>query len=162
MGMEIKSEMHLGEFLFALDSQTEMALEAIGVQGEGHAQQELENSPKRIDTGLLRNSITHAVDGKPPAKPSYSGNTVHGDNEATRRNNTVGKPASGPHEGSYSGSAPSEGSTQRAVYIGTNVEYAIYVHDGTQRMPKANPFIKNAVTNYADEYRAIVERFMKE
>ncbi len=37
-------------------------LEAVGLQIEGEAKDELENDPRRIDTGNLRNSITHAVD----------------------------------------------------------------------------------------------------
>ena len=39
----------------------ETALEACGLQAEGYAALELENSPRRVDTGLLRNSITHAI-----------------------------------------------------------------------------------------------------
>ena len=85
-----------------------VALEAVGIQAEGHCKQELSNTPKRIDTGMLRNSITHAVDGKPPAKSSY-----HGD-RANRQGVTP--------SGSYKGSVPTE--DKPAVYVGTNVEYA--------------------------------------
>lgn len=56
------------------------ALEAIGLQAESYAKLELENDPRRIDTGNLRNSITHNVQ-----------------------------------------------SEEQAVYVGTNVEYAVYV-----------------------------------
>lgn len=59
-------------------------LEAVGIHLEGEAKDELENAPRRIDTGNLRNSISHAVDESEPA-----------------------------------------------AYIGTNVEYGIYVHEGT-------------------------------
>lgn len=56
------------------------ALEAMGLQAESYAKLELENDPRRIDTGNLRNSITHSVQ-----------------------------------------------SEEQAVYVGTNVEYAVYV-----------------------------------
>lgn len=35
------------------------------------------------------------------------------------------------------------------VRVGTNVDYAIYVHDGTERM-EANPFLLNAIDAAAD------------
>ena len=46
------------------------------------------------------------------------------------------------------------------VYIGTNVEYASYVELGTFRM-KPRPFLKNAITNYVDEYKGIIEDGLK-
>lgn len=42
-------------------------LEAVGIHIEGEAKDELENAPRRIDTGNLRNSISHAVDESEPA-----------------------------------------------------------------------------------------------
>lgn len=89
------------------------ALEAVGIQAEGYAKLELENDPRRIDTGNLRNSITHVVDDG-----------------------------------------------EDAVYIGTNVEYGIYVHEGTVKM-KANRFLKNAVESNASEYAEIIKSYMK-
>lgn len=89
------------------------ALEAVGIQAEGYAKLELENDPRRIDTGNLRNSITHVA---------------HADEDA--------------------------------VYIGTNVEYGIYVHEGTVKM-KANRFLKNAVEKNASEYMQIAQSYMK-
>ena len=44
-----------------------------------------------------------------------------------------------------------------AVYVGTNVEYAIYVHEGTRRM-SPNRFLKNAVTNNMEEYASIAKQ----
>lgn len=160
MGISIKVEDHSIEALTALDSTIEKALEACGMQAEGYAKAELSNTPKRIDTGLLRNSITYAVSGKPPAISSYQGSSVHGDNPSTRKRGIVGKPAPPPHEGSYGGQAPEEGSGRKAVWIGTNVKYATYVHDGTHKM-SANRFLRNAITKHADQYRAIVQSFLK-
>lgn len=97
----------------AMDDAVARALEAIGIQAEGYAKLELENDPRRIDTGNLRNSITHVARAD-----------------------------------------------EDAVYIGTNVEYGIYVHEGTVKM-KPNRFLKNAVEKNASEYMQIAQSYMK-
>lgn len=43
-----------------------------------------------------------------------------------------------------------------AAYIGTNVEYAPDVELGTSRQ-KAQPYLRPAAENYADEYKQIVK-----
>lgn len=43
------------------------------------------------------------------------------------------------------------------AYIGTNVEYAPYVELGTSHHPEERPFLRNAVLDYVDEYKGIVE-----
>lgn len=45
--------------LSELQKSAAVALEAVGLKVEGYAKLELENHPRRIDTGRLRNSITH-------------------------------------------------------------------------------------------------------
>lgn len=45
------------------------------------------------------------------------------------------------------------------AYIGTNVEYAKYVEEGTSRTA-AQPFLKPAVERHVDEYRAIFEEYL--
>jgi HK97 gp10 family phage protein len=77
-------------------------LESVGLAAEGYAKLKCP-----VDTGRLRNSITHQI----------------------RKD-------------------------EKAVYIGTNVEYAPYVEEGTSRQ-KAKPFLKPAATQHADEYRQI-------
>lgn len=54
----------------------------------------------------------------------------------------------------------SHASDENSAYIGTNVEYAPYVELGTRKMA-ARPFLKNAVANYTDEYKQIVEDGLK-
>ena len=143
MGIEVKITDNSKEYLDALDDAVERALEACGIQAEGHAKTEISNRPKRVDTGLLRNSITHAVSGHPAAQSHY----------------TADKPKNGKtNSGSYGGQAPDE--KNKAVWIGTNVEYAPYVHDGTKKMA-ANRFLKNAVVKNKDEYKAIIEQQLK-
>lgn len=51
-------------------------------------------------------------------------------------------------------------SGERAVYIGTNVEYAPYVEMGTSRSAPY-PFLRPAAANHGDEYRAILEKHLK-
>lgn len=47
-----------------------------------------------------------------------------------------------------------------SAYIGTNVEYAPYVENGTRRQ-KPQPFLKPAAADHGAEYQAIVERHMR-
>ena len=138
------------EFLRLLGIVSENALDACGYQAEGHAADYLESDPRRVDTGLLRNSITHAVGGKEPTKKKYQSNPSDKD----------GKPVSPLITGEYAGLAPEAPDGEKIVYIFTNVEYAVYVHQGTSKM-RANRFLKNAVTNHGDEYRAIVNDLNK-
>lgn len=134
---------HSRQVLHELNESTVVALEKIGLLAEAYAQVEL-TKPKahkdgtvrpNIETGLLHNSITHAIDGRAPAKRSYSS-----DDKNTR--------------GSYAGSAPKDKPGSRSVYIGTNVYYAPYVEMGTSKT-KAYPFIRPAVEDHFEEYERI-------
>ena len=89
----------------ALSAAMAKALEEMGLVGEGYAKRACP-----VDTGRLRNSVTHAVSA-----------------------------------------------SEKAVYIGTNVEYAPYVETGTSRA-KAQPFLRPAAADHADVYRAILKR----
>lgn len=44
-----------------------------------------------------------------------------------------------------------------SAYIGTNVEYAPYVELGTYKMA-SRPFLRNAINNYASDYKEIVKK----
>lgn len=66
---DVVFESHLGEFLDALPEQIEQALIAIGMTAETHAKEECP-----VDTGRLRNSITHDVDMSEQA--AYIGSNV--------------------------------------------------------------------------------------
>lgn len=127
------------EFLAALERQKEAGLEAVGQQAVSHAKQNLK-AAGRIDTGALRNSITHKVK-----------------------------------------------MSEDAVYIGTNVHYAIYNEMGTgvhteggggRKTPwvyqdakgnwhrthgmKPTHFLKNAAQDHMDEYSQILKKFLEE
>lgn len=86
-------------------------MEEVGEHIEGEAKKAIEAAPIRVDTGLLRNSITYALAGQPPNIKTY---------QADKPRTTGGDTPSG----SYSGSAPNTGN-EYEVYIGTNVEYAV-------------------------------------
>lgn len=125
-----------------------VALNAAGIQAASAAREEIQKSPKRIDTGLLRNSITYAMDGESAAIGSY---------KADRASQYTGKI---PEPGTYTGKAEKEPEGKDAVYVGTNVDYAIYVHEGTDRMA-ANRFIKNAVENNSAELIEIIKSHLQ-
>lgn len=84
---------------------TAKALEEIGLAAEGYAKRLCP-----VDTGRLRNSITHVT--------SYGA---------------------------------------KAVYIGTNVEYAAYVELGTRRQ-KPQPYLRPAATEHGSTYRSILKK----
>lgn len=55
---------------------------------------------------------------------------------------------------------PAHVTDEKAVYIGTNVEYAPYVELGTSRA-KAQPYLRPAIENHTDEYKRLFEAALK-
>ena len=106
MAIEFEMESNVKEVQSAKDRAIEKFLTEAGLHLAGESQRELENNPRRIDTGNLRNSITSQVE-----------------------------------------------TAERAVYVGTNVEYGIYVHEGTMYMA-ANRFLKNAFERNESQIQA--------
>lgn len=143
MTIKIKSDA-TDELKAELASKIRKGLLAAGIQASSAAREELQKSPQRIDTGLLRNSITYAMDGEAPAIGSY---------KSDKASKYTGKR---PEPGTYTGVTDKEPDKRSAVYIGTNVDYAIYVHEGTDRMDP-NRFLKNAVENNAAELIEIIK-----
>lgn len=95
------------EVLRGISDAVERALTRIGLSAEGYAKKECP-----VDTGNLRNSITHEVV-----------------------------------------------QSEKAVHIGTNVEYAAYVELGTVRT-KAQPYLRPAATEHSGVYKRILEEEM--
>ena len=127
-----------GELKDAKDDIIEAILEAWGNQAVSHAKNNL-TAASRVDTGALRNSISHQVEAG-----------------------------------------------EKAVYIGTNQEYAVYNemgtgiyleggggrqtpwsyqdHEGnwhTTRGMKPVHFLRNAVQDHEDEYKRIADSMLK-
>ena len=123
-----------------------IGLEAAGLQAASIAKVELQKDPSRIDTGLLRNSIAHAVVGQPARPSAYSADSPNKNGDTLF--------------GSYSGVAPDEGEDKPYVMIGTNVEYAMYVHEGTERMAP-NRFLKKAIDENKAELLEIVAKVLR-
>ena len=147
---KFKIEDHSDEVLNELENALEVALEEVGLTAEGYAKKLCP-----VDTGLLRNSITHAVGGNNTSISSYKGSSHHGDTPVTRKNKVAGKPAPEPHSGTYSGTAGSK--RDHTVYIGTNVEYAPYVELGTVNT-KAQLFLKPAIQDHVSQYIAMIKK----
>ena len=123
------------EVLSALEKAIEQGLEAIGLTAERHAKK----NETAVDTGLLRNSITYAVSGKSANTQAY-------------------KSDDGSKSGKYEGQAPEE--KDKAVYIGTNVEYAPYIELGA-RENQGLHFLQRAATEHTAEYKKLMEDSMK-
>lgn len=131
-----------------VERETEKALlkaaRMIGGSVAGHA---VEACP--VDTGLLRNSITFAIGGQPPAVTDYQSDT---------------KDKNGEYKtGHYDGTAPDDDQHEVTVYVGTNVQYAPYQELGA---PNAHvperPFLRPAFENNKREIEQILERCLKE
>lgn len=133
----------------AMDEAIIKALTAIGMFIESEAKEELGNDPIRIDTGLLRNSITWGITDKPVNSGEYMSNKKH---------RVSGSPVTPMKIGTYVGTMPHE--KEKAVYIGTNVEYAVDVHEGTIKMTP-NRFLKNAVTKNEEQIRNYIRKNIK-
>ncbi len=114
---EFEFEDYSDEVVSSLDRAVKIALEAVGLAAEGDVKKRVP-----VDTGLLRNSITHAVSGQPPAIDKYKSNRSHADTPATQKAGTAGKPVA-RKEGSYTGIADDDTFVAKA-FVGTNVEYA--------------------------------------
>ncbi len=168
MDVEIKDN-HIKDILNNLDEAVETALDAAGMQAATLSARELQNSPQRIDTGLLRNSITWALGGKPAAISSYTA-----DRESKYSEDSVWSilQAARSSSGSYSGVAPADGDHTKSVYIGTNVEYAIYVHEGAssgfwsklfgrKNRMAPNHFLKNGIQKNQKELLDIIKKVLQ-
>ena len=126
------------EILEELSEAIERGLEAIGEEAVGYAAGDCP-----VDTGLLRNSLTYALDG---------GTTKIGTYKANR----------GGEAGSYSGSFP-KNDNGRTLFVGTNVSYARAVETNTNvkhATGKAH-FLKDAVANHSEQYKNIIETSLK-
>lgn len=99
---DFEVEDHTEEVLDGIGQAKARALEKIGLVAEGYAKRLCP-----VDTGNLRNSITHGTDDE-------------------------------------------------AAYIGTNVEYAVYVEMGTVNTP-AQPYLKPAAADHMEGYRNILK-----
>lgn len=148
-------------------------LEACGLQIESYAKLRLTENGS-VDTGLLRNSIAHAVSGEQPSiGTSYKGTTKKARSYKADKPGEDGDVKSG----TYTGHAP-KATDDPKVYVGTNVYYAPYVEMGhkqgvgrygsqSDKKPvasevKAKPYLRPAFTEHMDEFKDIMANFLRE
>lgn len=153
MSVRIEND-NTAEVIKEKDEAVLRALEAVGIQAEGYVQ-----LLTPVDTGLLRNSITHAIAGGKPALGQYKSNEIHATTQVTEKAGTAGKAVSPQTVGSYTVATPKL--EHPAVYVGTNVEYAPYVEYGTRKMKK-QPFLEPGIMGHMDEYQQIFEKYLEE
>lgn len=143
-----------------LDDLLEKALEMCGLQAERHAKLACP-----VDTGRLRNSITHAIGGKPAAirmyKATYGSATYVDKNGKRRRRSASSKKAGNVGVGFYSGTAPEDAQDEWSVWLGTNVIYAESVELGSSKKAP-NGYLRIAIENHVGQYKRIIERVLAE
>ena len=141
MSNDVKITDNTDELLAGLLEKEEKALVTVGMEAEGDAKIEIESSPRRVDTGRLRNSITWA----------------------TTKEHSYPEPTSDNPDASDDDGVRSSQAEERAVVIGTNVEYAAKIHEGdAEEGLDPNRFLRNAVENNAQKYRDIIDDTLKE
>ena len=146
------------DVLLQLDEYIDKALNACGAQAASFAA--IHATEKGVvDTGLLRNSLTWAMGGGIPNirayHAEYGANKYKDEEGKTKRRHSSDVQAGSVKVGRYEGQAPEDRKGERTVYIGTNVEYAVYNELGTVKM-KARPFLKPALSRHITEYRQII------
>lgn len=138
MSAEVKMTDNTDELLKELEFLEEKALVTVGGEAEGDAKIEIESSPRRVDTGRLRNSITWAT------------RTEHSEVDTN-----LEKPND---DASAEDGVNSSQAGEREVVIGTNVEYAAKVHEGDAKEGlDPNRFLRNAIERNTEKYRGIID-----
>lgn len=117
-------------------------LTAIGLTAEKYAKK----AETRVDTGLLRNSITYAISGYEAHVKQYR-----------RDNFKTGESKKHTYKG-YDGVM--DGKKDEAVYIGTNVEYAPHIELGARGKPGIF-FLRKAATEHTEEYRKLMKESLE-
>lgn len=142
----ITVDSHVRDVEAAVDEKIKFALDLMGEVVEGHAK---EDCP--VDTGLLRNSITHAVSGQAASISSY-----HAERTSTGQSATTGSTGS-VGIGRYSGNIGS--GNEKVCYVGTNVEYAPYVEfiDRYHHNVGKAHFLRDGAVNHVNELKAVAE-----
>lgn len=127
------------KILSELEQVTKKGLFDVGMEASGDVAEFIRDEGI-VDTGLLKNSITFALDGESANIGTYRADEGDG-------------------KGSYSGSTPK--ANHPTVYIGTNVEYAKYVQYGTSRMPVGRDFMFAPLRANLGRYKQILENYIK-
>lgn len=165
MGVELKLTDNTGLYLNALQSQIQAALEAVGGQAESYAKNNLTAAGK-VDTGNLRNSITHMVQeaedavyvgtNNEYAKYIEYGTGVYGEKGGTGSGWWVYVPGSSGGS-NHSGKRYSEAEARQIVAIMRSKGIDAHMTQGQ----KPTHFLRDAIQNNADVYNQIIESILK-
>lgn len=126
----------------ALNEEIENCLYLMGTRAvEGAVRSITKGSNQAVDTGRLRASISFVTpqrqSGQVTAQTPKAGQTI---NKNPLKQGDL-----------LDGKAPAD-----SVQIGTNVEYGIFVHNGTSKMT-GRPFLKDGIENQRDAIQAGVK-----
>ena len=166
--MEIKIEIqdNTDEFKKEIEEKVKTALEAVGMQAEGNAKLEIANMPPRVDSGHLRDSITHRVINENSVvigSNTYYAIYVH---EGTGKYATKGSTGDGwwvyvrgstKNKISAHGKRYTEDQARRVVAYLKSKGLDAHMTQGM----KPNRFLTNAMEKYRGEYKKIIETIMK-
>ena len=120
-----------------LEKDMERCLYAMGVLAvEGAVTAISSGETQAVDTGRLRASISFVTAG------GQKGTSGQGSTESKSGDELSGK------------------AQKESVIVGSNVEYAVYVHDGTSKM-SGRPFLRVGIDNKRNEMKEIVEGILK-
>lgn len=148
----------------ATDEAIQRALERVGKFVEDEAKLELAKEPPRIDTGQLRNSITHTVKNRTVIVGSNLSYSVYV-HEGTGKYNSSGSTGDKYWVFVLNGNRQGTGSGKRYTYQEARRIVAILKSKGldahmTNGM-KPNRFLRNAIMNNIDKLRDDVEKVLK-
>lgn len=135
---DVKFESHKDEVLKAMKEQVQFGLDLIGEEAEGYAKKKCP-----VDTGRLRNSITHAT-------KSNGSNRIH------RYKDDNGKTFS-QHVGQVT--------DEMTLVIGTNVVYAIQQETNDNLKHEKGQqahFLRDSVTQHHDRYKKIMKTVLSD
>lgn len=166
---DITVNIHIDEIEKYTEESILKALEIIGLKAESYAKMKCP-----VDTGLLRNSIAHAVAGE---QPSIGVNYMNTAKKACSYKADKPDDEGNIKSGTYTGHVPKKKGEYK-IYVGTNVEYAPYVEMGHRQnvgqfVPKLGkrlvtpnvepkPYIKPAFVDHMDEYEEILKNTLQE
>lgn len=144
-----------------LENAIAQALEACGVQAERYAK-----ALCPVDTGLLRNSITHAVGGQEIQKiyrAEYGTNKYKNKKGEIRRYRATAKKAGSVKVGFAVGTIGTL--LDHTMYVGSNVYYASYVESGhiiaSGGYVEPKPYLRPALENHRNVYKGLIRAHLQ-
>lgn len=135
-------------------------LEACGLQAERYAKMK---AP--VDTGRLRNSITHIVSGDPARVHRYtiSQRSKYDRNSYDRRGRRKRLTRAIRDAETRTENIPATAASPEFLVVGTNVEYALANEIGFRfrnHFIPARPYLRPALADHKEEYKTILEYYL--